>query len=181
MFFITLAAIENENERLKIADVYKKYRYKALHIAMGITRNRQEAEDAVQDTFIDIIKYKEKVFSMDCNLLPSYIAVIVKHKAINIMRKNKRITDTSFEEIEAVTESPEPSVEESVIGKLGFERLIALAGSLDEKYKTVFEMKYVLGFSIKEISERLGESEGNVKTRLFRAREKMKRQLTVDN
>jgi len=174
MFPIMLSAIEDARERLEIADIYEKYRYKALHIAMGITHNRQSAEDAVQDAFIDVIKYKDKVLSMDRNLLPSYIAITVKHKAVNIVRKRKY---ASFDEIEYDVESPEPGVEEQIADMLSYERLTALVGELDEKYKTVFEMKYVLGFSIKEISETLGVVEGSVKTRIFRAKAKLRELL----
>lgn len=175
MFFIMLATIEDEQERLKIADIYEKYRQICFAAALKITKNKELAEDAVGDAFVEVIKNKEKFLSLDCNLLPSYLVVIVKSRAIDILRKYKKTT--SIDEPENEPESAEIPVDEQVFGKIGFERLVALVKGLDEKYKTAFEMKYFLGFSIKEISETLGIGTGNVKTRLYRARTQLRKLL----
>jgi RNA polymerase sigma-70 factor (ECF subfamily) len=54
----------SERERVRIADIYEKYRYTCLYIAMKITNNKQNAEDAVEDAFIEIIKRKEKILAL---------------------------------------------------------------------------------------------------------------------
>ena len=46
--------------------------------------------------------------------------------------------------------------------------------SLDESYKTVIVLYYVSGFNTREISEILKEKEGTIKSRLSRARQKLK-------
>jgi RNA polymerase sigma-70 factor (ECF subfamily) len=172
-----LSTIEDEQERLKIADIYDEHRHKCLHIALGITKNQQTAEDAVQDAFVEVIKRKDKILSMDCNHLLSYLVIIVKHKAIDILRKRKRISDIAFDELEDDLKAPDISVDEQVISKIGFERLVALIAGLDEKYKTIFEMRYILNYSNKEIAEMLNISHENVKVRLHRARAKLKKLL----
>jgi RNA polymerase sigma-70 factor (ECF subfamily) len=177
MFFIMLSTIEDEQERIRIADIYEKHRYACLHIAMGITRNQQMAEDAVQDAFIEIIKRKEKILSLDCNHLRSYLVITVKHRAIDIMRKYSKLSDIAFDELDYNLESDEIPVDEQVLDKIKFNRLVALINELDEKYKIVFEMKYILDFSIKDIADKLNITQENVKTRLHRARAQLKKQL----
>ncbi|MCL2638028.1 MAG: RNA polymerase sigma factor [Oscillospiraceae bacterium] len=175
--FLILSTIENEQERRDIAALYEQHRHTFLHIAMGITHNKQKAEDAVQDAFVEIIKRKDKIFSLDCNHLRSYLVITVKHRAINIMRKYEKLSDTAFDELDYNLESGEEAVDEQVINKINHERLMALVNALDEKYKTAVEMKYILDFSIKDIAARLSISQENVKTRLHRARAQLKKQL----
>ncbi|MCL2018958.1 MAG: sigma-70 family RNA polymerase sigma factor [Oscillospiraceae bacterium] len=176
MFFIMLSTIEDEQERLRIADIYEEYRYMCLHRALTITKDQQMAEDAVGDAFVEVIKHKEKIFSLDCNQLPSYIVTITKNKARDLLRKNKRKSDLD-DDWENSLESDEIPIDEQVISKMGFERLLNLMASLDEKYKIVLEMKYVLDLSTNEISQMLNISNDNVKTRLFRARTQLRKLL----
>jgi len=170
MFLALLAAIEDEQERLRIADIYEKYRYKALHIAMGITQNQQMAEDAVEDAFIEVIKRKDRILSMNCSDLLPYIVIIVKTRAINIINKNKRIYDVSVEEMENVLESREVPVDEQVISKIGYKRLVNSIASLKEKYRTVLEMKYINDMPNGEIANALGITQKNAEMRIYRAK-----------
>jgi RNA polymerase sigma-70 factor (ECF subfamily) len=177
MFLAMLAAIEDEGERLKITDIYERHNQICFAAAMKITKSKELAEDAVSETFVEVIKQKEKFLSLSCNLLPSYLVVIVKSRAIDILRKYKKIDPAPIDEAGSELETQELPVDEQVFSRVGFEHLVALVKGLDEKYKSVFEMKYFLNLSIKEISERLGITEENVKVRLHRGREKLKKML----
>jgi len=177
MFFTMLSAIEDELERLKIADIYEKYRYKALHIAMCITHNQQMAEDAVEDAFVEVIKNKDKFLSLGYDdLLPS-IVIIVKHRAINIINKNKRIYDISVDEMENELESREIPVEEQVISDAGYKHLIDKITSLRESYRTVLQMRYINDMPDKEIANALGITYENTKMLLSRARLKLRKAI----
>ncbi|MDR0197024.1 MAG: sigma-70 family RNA polymerase sigma factor [Oscillospiraceae bacterium] len=167
--------IEDERERLKISDVYKEYRHICLHIAMGITHDQQMVEDAVQDAFVEVIRRKEKIFSLSCNHLQSYLVIIVKHKAIDILRKYQKISD--IDDSADILGSDETPVDEQIIDKMGFEHLVSLVSKLDEKYKVVFEMKYILGFSNKEIAKMMNIERENVKIRIYRAKVQLRKLL----
>jgi RNA polymerase sigma-70 factor (ECF subfamily) len=164
----------SERERVRIADIYEKYRYTCLHIAMKITNNRQNAEDAVEDAFIEIIKRKEKILALSCSDLLPYIVTIVKSRAINIVKKGVRISDTPLDELEESIESAETAVDEQIINKQDFERLIAKISSLDENYKTVLEMRYILDMPNGEIAEALNTTRKNIEMRLYRAKLKLR-------
>jgi len=170
MFLALLSAIENEQERLKIADIYEKYRYKALHIAMGITNNQQMAEDAVEDAFIDVIRYKEKVLSLSCSDLLPYVIIIVKHCALKIVNKNRKEPSVSLDEMENEFEYQEVPVDEQVISKNGYKRLVNSIASLKEKYRTVLEMKYINDMPNGEIANTLGITQKNAEMRIYRAK-----------
>jgi RNA polymerase sigma-70 factor (ECF subfamily) len=54
------------------------------------------------------------------------------------------------------------------------ERIESLLSRLPEDYRRVLVLFYIDGFNIKEISEILGTKEGTIKSKLHRAREKLK-------
>ena len=177
LFFEMLSMIEDEQERLRIADIYEEHRYSCLHIAKGITKNQQTAEDSVQDAFIEVIKNKEKIFALDCNFLLPYIVTIVKHKCFDIMKKQNRISDTPIDELELEIDSGEIPVDDKVISQMGYDRLVELISGLHENYRTVIEMKYILELSIKEIADELDISQENVKVRIHRAKSQLRKLL----
>jgi RNA polymerase sigma-70 factor (ECF subfamily) len=172
-----LSMIEDERERLKIADIYEKYRYKCFHVAFKIVKNNELAEDAVEDAFIEVIKQKDKIFALNCSDLLSYVVTIVKSRAINILKKYKRIGDTPLEEFAEIIESDDISVDEQVINKQGFEFLVGQIKNLDENYKIVFEMKYLHLMSNDEIAKALGLTKKNIEQRLYRAKLKLRGML----
>jgi len=175
MFCMMLATIEDEQERLKIADIYEKYRYKCLHIALSIVKNHEMAEDAVEDTFVEVIKQKNKILAMSCSDLLPYIVTIVKSRAINIIKKTNRISDTPIEDLDDTIESGDIPVDEQVFNKQGYEKLLTQIASLDEKYKTVFELKYTHNMSNGEIANTLNINQKNVEMRLYRAKLKLRK------
>jgi len=170
-----LSMIEDEQERQKIADIYEKYRYKCLHIAFNIVKNQEMAEDAVEDAFIEVIKQKDKILPMNCSDLLSYLVTIVKSRAINIIKKTNKISDTPIDEIVETIESNEIPVDEQIANKQGFEHLVAKIASLDENYKIVFEIKYRDNLSNGEIAKILNITQKNVEMRLYRAKLKLRK------
>jgi len=177
LFFFMLATIEDDRERQRIADIYDEYHHKCLCVALKYVKKQDIAEDIVGDTFVKIIEHKEKIFSLDCNLLPSYIVTIVKNKAKDYLKSQKNVSDTPLEELEETVESPEQSVEDLVLDKMAYKRLVSLIDTLDEDYRTVLIMKYIWDFSIKEIAEILDIEQGNVKVRIHRAKAQLKKLL----
>ena len=177
MFYSILMTIEDEKERIKIADIYEKYRYRCLHTAMKITKNHAKAEDAVQDAFIEVIKQKNKILSMGCSDLLPYIVTIVKSRAINIIKKDNKTSDTTIDDLAEIKESEETPVDVQFINKQGFEQLVSHITDLDENYKIVFEMKYIHNMSNGEIAEALNITQKNVEMRLYRAKLKLRKAI----
>jgi len=52
-----LALLETEKERQIFADIYERYKYDCLHVAMSICGDNILAEDAVHNAFMEIIEY----------------------------------------------------------------------------------------------------------------------------
>ena len=67
--------------------------------------------------------------------------------------------------------------EESVSFEEDYSEVYCEVEKLEEKYRVPFVLHYVQGYSVKEISEMLNISQGNIKTRLYRARNVLRESL----
>ena len=155
-----LAILESEADKKRFAEIYEQYHGLIEKTAMRILKNQQDAEDAVQNTFVQIIRHFEKTFEIDCKNLPFWIISIVKNESLMILRKKKRIVQ--LEEWESISTEVE-SVSE-------YSELVQLFSKLPETYRAALEMHFLLECSGKEIAQKLGISESAVNTRISRGR-----------
>lgn len=161
-FFISL--LETDADRQKFIQLYDLHHVQVEQTAMRILKDQHDAEDAVQNTFLQIIKHFHKVYEIPCENLPFWIISIVKNEALMILRKKKRIVyledwDGFVEETEYISE---------------YRELVQLFSRLPETYRAALEMKFLLDYSGKEIAQRLGISETAVNTRISRGRALLK-------
>lgn len=144
--------------RLPIQELIERYRNSLFVAAFQICKNREDAEDVVQDTFLQYHTNKKEYESEEHIRAWLLRVAINKAKNVNLTfwRRNKQpledyIEDLTFETKEA--------------GNL-FEAVLALP----EKYRVVIHLFYYEDYSVKEIAGVLKVSESNVKVRLSRGR-----------
>ena len=164
MLAFFLAVLESEADRQKFTEIYEQYHGLIEKTAMRILKNQQDTEDAVQNTFVQVIRHFEKVYEIDCKNLPFWIISIVKNEALMILRKKKRIVQ--LEDWDSISVKAE-SVSE-------YSELVQLFSKLPETYRAALEMHFLLECSGKEIALKLGISEGAVNTRISRGRALLK-------
>lgn len=88
MLVLYYTMLDSEREKDRMTEIYVEHRLPLLKYALKITHNQAIAEDAVQNTFISIINYKEKYFSMECRDLRKS-AVIIPESVICICSSQK--------------------------------------------------------------------------------------------
>lgn len=167
MLAFFLAALETEADRQMFAFIYENYRTRMEQTAIRILKHQSDAEDAVQNAFVQIIRHFEKINSIPCEELPFWIISIVKNEALMIIRKRKRAVQ--FEDWEEGSVAAEDVT--------GYHELVELVSKLPETYRAVLEMKIVLGYSDKEIAKHLNISETAVSTRASRARDLLRKAI----
>ncbi len=86
-----LAILESDADKKRFAEIYEQYHSLIEKTAMRILKNQQDAEDAVQNTFVQIIRHFERVFEIDCKNLPFWIIYIVKNEWLMMIRKRNRV------------------------------------------------------------------------------------------
>lgn len=155
-----LAVLESDADRQAFAAIYTQHHAKMEHAAIRILKDQSDAEDAVQNAFMQVIRHFEKTYQIPCEDLPFWLISIVKNEAYMILRKKKRtapLEDWS-------------GVSEKAADVSDYAALVALFAGLPDTYRRVLEMKVLLGYTDKEISARLGITETAVSTRASRGR-----------
>lgn len=177
---IYLAVIDTEERRSKFEQIYDNYKYTMLYVAKGIVKEHLSAEDVVHDTFLKLIEIIDDIEDVNSSKSKGLILTIVKHKAIDYLRKLKPERSTPIDEVEFSLADDQPISLERIINTEGYNRLLDLIGELDEKYSAVIELKYIHGYSVKEIANILDITEKNANMRIFRARKILIKKLEGD-
>ena len=78
MLVLFLSILENDDERRRFTNIYEQYHEKMEQVAMRILQEQHDAEDAVQNSFVQIIRHFEKVYKISCEELLFWIISIVQ-------------------------------------------------------------------------------------------------------
>lgn len=90
MLPMLLATIENDADRALFAEIYEQYHERMEQAALRILKDTHDAEDAVQNAFLKIIRNFEKFLELPCKKRPFWCVCIVKNEAITLLRKKKK-------------------------------------------------------------------------------------------
>ena len=144
--------------RLPVDTLVQRYHQNLYALAYTVCSNREDAEEAAQDAFIQY-HISKKEFDSEEHIRAWLIRVTI-NKAKNAAKSFWRPNRTSLED--QLTTLSFESEEASQV----FEAVMQLA----PKYRIVVHLFYYEDYSVREIAEILKISEANVKTRLSRAR-----------
>ena len=147
---------------MTIEAVFDRYCDTVYRLAFARTKNRFDAEDVLQTVFMKLLK-TEKVFSEEEHLKAWLLKVTVNSSKNLLTSAWMRLTEGMKDDITA--EIPE------------YTEVYPAVAALPSKYRTVIHLFYYEGYSVNEIAGILDVKEATVKTRLARAREKLKVKL----
>ncbi len=164
---------EKRIEALKI--LYKENYKMIFSIAYKYTNNKEDAEEILQETFVRAFKSIEKFTSENESSLKKWILKICTNISIDYLRKRKlkRIFGISEVKIRENHETPSVNFEKKEIK----DKMDYAISFLSPKQRIAFNLKYMEGFSLREISVIMGCSENTVKKHLQRGTEKIKKYL----
>ncbi|MFO7907703.1 MAG: RNA polymerase sigma factor [Planctomycetota bacterium] len=156
--------------------------------AMRLLRQRQDAEDATQQTFLKVME-KLDSFREEASVATWVLRIATNH-ALTMLQKRRRTRHVPLE-VDSPgndTEGPLPHPEfiaywkndpADLAERSEVKRMLESAlDELAENYRIVFTLRDVEQFSTRETAELLGISESNVKVRLLRARLQLRERLT---
>jgi len=161
-----------------IVDMYKG---KAMAFAVNLLGNREDAEDACQDTFIRIYNNLDKFDPS--RQFKDWMYAILHNRCMDFLRKKKRFTkyfDAQKPVLRAV--SKEDSGSGPVKKNLDYVPLPEkMLEKLSPKERTAVVLWANESYSSSEISGILGCSPGTVRVYLFKARRKIKRMMEEEH
>ncbi|HEY2934457.1 MAG TPA: RNA polymerase sigma factor [Acidobacteriota bacterium] len=147
-------------------------------VALRILKNESAAEDALQDTLVNVFRAIGK-FRCEAKL-STWLNRITTNVCLEILRKEKKRKEDSFEHLQHSLEDSFPHYETPFHSVYQRELGTQLEGSLQRvsrKQREIVKMHDLEGMTIREIAEFLGISEGTVKSRLFYGRQECRRHL----
>ncbi len=138
------------------------------NICLRMVRNEQDAEDLLQNAFIDIFT-KLHTFRYQSSI-GAWIKRIVVNNCINFLKRN-RVFMEELEDRHASVEAPAME-EESVSLNVGKVKRAMMA--LPDGYRVVFSLYLLEGYDHKEIAQILNISEATSKSQFSRAKSKLR-------
>lgn len=154
--------------RLSVDEAFRRYGDRVFSAAFSVCRNREDADDAVQDTFLKY--YAKHMDYADETHLKAWLLRVAINRAKDITGafwcRNRVSWEDYMNELEFV-QPEDRSLFEAVM-------------RLPEKYRIVIHLHYYEEYSVEEIASTIHASQGTVKSQLNRGRKLLKSMLTED-
>ena len=157
------------------------------NLALSIVKKKEDAEDVTQETYLRLWRAASEL-KLESSL-KLYILRTARNLALDLIRKNSKrqetdtvILDAEGEfEIEIADDSSDSRPDESYLRKVEKEVVRRSIEELPSAAREIIVLRDIEGLSYTEIAEMLGLAEGTLKSKLFRARERLRKIILSKN
>jgi RNA polymerase sigma-70 factor (ECF subfamily) len=156
--------------------LYKLYARGMFNIAMRMMNNREEAEDMLQESFVDAFS-KLAGFRYDSSF-GSWLKRIVINHCLNELKRKK--VDLQFFDDMSMFDWQKEEDEQGYESRLGVDNIRSAIDKLPNGAKMIFSLYLLEGYDHVEIAQILNISESNSKSQYMRAKRKIKEILTQE-
>ena len=146
-----------------------------FRLAFRITGNEDDAEDAVQETFLRAYR-KLDGFESRANF-GTWLYRVTANAAIDVLRRRKRTADRTAPLEDEGRFGIEPAQERRIYGRQVKEKVEAALSGLSELERTAFVLRHFEDRTLAEVSESLDTTVSATKQALFRAVRKLRKSL----
>ncbi len=178
-----LVAAAKSGDVAAFEELVSRYERKIFRLTMNITRNREDAEDAMQDAFLKSYSHL-KTFQGDSRFY-TWLVRIAANEALMRLRKRRPNQFSLDEPIEGdddlfprELQDWGPGPEQRFAQTEMREILSSVIDELEPDYRVVFVLRDIEELSTEETAASLGISVPAVKSRLLRARLKLREKLS---
>ncbi len=149
-----------------------EYSTALYRVAFSVTRNAAEAEDAVQETFLRVLKHQDRLGEIRDYRV--WLVRIVWNIVLDRKRRAKtRPENEDLSDHARVLPSGDPGADESVISMQERGRIMALIDRLPRREREALLLSAVEELTTAEIASVLGTTESSIRSRIFRARREL--------
>ena len=171
----------NDGDTVAFDIIVKRYKLRLLNFVFRFVREREMAEELVQETFLRV--FRERKNHARISNFSTWIFTIAGNLAKSELRRRKRWRFFSLDQQEDEEGIEYEIPDESQLpDRLAHDRMIENAvheaiDSLSLKYREAVILRDIQGFAYEEIAEIIGCPVGTVKSRVNRARLRLQEQL----
>lgn len=157
--------------------VYEKTHRSLIKYAIVHLDDPTDAEDALQNVYVDFYRRIERYGHFDILSPEAFLIKMLKREIIQNYRERERRRLHFVDEIREDI-LPEESFEDMAMDRALAEEIFRNAKALPKEMYRTFVLYYGYEMSVSEIAKQLDVSKEAVKTRLLRARNRLKQQMT---
>lgn len=176
---IQLVARARTGDERAFRALLEKYERAVFSICLRMVRNRDEAADLAQESFIKVFASLDRY--NPAYAFSSWLFKITSNLCIDHLRKRRIITFAMDEPVESESGeytrqyvAPDPTPDETFSRNEKMQKLDAGIAALPEHYRIMLVLRHQEDMSYEEIAESLAIPLGTVKARIHRAREMLK-------
>ncbi len=165
-------------EREAQRELYEMFSPKLYAIALRYTGNSDDAKDLLHDGFIKIFDKIDKYNYSGS--FEGWVRQVFVNFVIDFLKKKKTVEyndDIRSENYNELVDENFYTLEESEMSQLKAEILLKMIEKLPPKYRAVFNLYAIEGYSHKEIATYLGISENTSKSNYSRAKQKLREMI----
>jgi len=181
-----LVEAAKQGDRQAFSELSARYTASVYHKVFRLVRNREDAEDLVQETLLKAFTHLGQF--RGAAKFSTWLFRIAINSALEVLRRKRRSQESSFERCQdgnswEVLEFPDPVPNaERMYAKCEASRLISLAlRRLPRTYQAIVRAYHEEEQPLSDVARRLGISVAAAKARLFRARVTLRSVLTKEN
>jgi RNA polymerase sigma-70 factor (ECF subfamily) len=165
------AAIHGDRDAFEM--IIRTHSRALFAIAYGILQNREEAEDAVQDTLVKAWKSRWRV--REPEKFPAWLCMIARHRARDVFRRRRTVSEQSLEghAPSCPTFPPSDTTDTTALDR----QLHSALAALPELHRSALTLRYFEEMDYQSIEKLLGISNGTLRGILGRALASMRKQL----
>ena len=163
-------AISGDSEALTL--LVDKYKDIAYNLALSIVKNKQDAKDITQDSFLKVLENINKF--QNTSKLSTWLYRIVYNQSIGFIKRESRTTQIGYSVL--VDKYEEDDNREDKI-----QDLYKAINLLDDTDRNVIMLFYLAEKSIKDIAQITGLSTANIKVILHRARKRLFEKMNYES
>ncbi|MBQ9748692.1 MAG: sigma-70 family RNA polymerase sigma factor [Clostridia bacterium] len=166
-----LSMIDDGDDRAAFVRIYRQYADGVFRRALGVLKNRHDAEDAMQETWLRVAKNVHVLRGKEERVVCAYIMKVALNQSITLYRERARREEHTCE-----MQTEELATDGEVwdaCASLALEEIRESFAALPEHYRDVLSLYFFYHHSIREIARLLDMKPATVNSRLTRGRSKL--------
>ncbi len=151
-------------DRYSQSTLYKQFAPKMLGVCMRYAKNKEEAEEIMQEGFVQVFKSLQNF--KYAGSFEGWVRKIMVYCAIQHYRTKSKM----YPVVDIENAGREPICKEDILSRIQRKELLEMVQALTPAYRMVFNLYVFEGMKHREIAEQLGISEGTSKSNFFDAK-----------
>jgi RNA polymerase sigma-70 factor, ECF subfamily len=163
---------EKDNQIVEFTILFNKYKKRIYNYALKMLNDQMYADDIVQNVFVKLFENLGNIYNKQS--IQFWLFKTTRNEILTLFRNRgiKKLYTNAVDLEEVEIESPQ-SVSDEIENKELNKLILNELNKMDEDYREVFVLREYSGLSYKEVASVLEIDEDLVKSRLYKARQKL--------